>query len=282
MQTESLDLDFLRDIREVTGYVLISHVDVQKIVLPSLMIIRGRSLFKLNVGEEQYALIVTLSKMENLEMPALRDILRGSVGFFNNYNLCHMKDIHWEEILAGHPYTMNYQYNFTHPERECPACDVSCKGGCWGEGAHNCQKFSKVNCSPQCHQGRCFGPNPRECCHLFCAGGCVGPKQSDCLACQNFYDDGVCKQECPPMIRYNPITYSWENNPEGKYAYGATCVKDCPEHLIKDIGACVRSCPPGKKAVNRECVACDGPCPKSEYHSKAQHCSSVDNEYPKR
>ena len=45
-------------------------------------------------------------------------------------------------------------------------------------------------------------------------------------ACRNFYDDGVCKQECPPMQRYNPIKYKWEKNPDGKYAYGATCVRD--------------------------------------------------------
>lgn len=24
----------------------------------------------------------------------------------------------------------------------------------------------------------------------FCAGGCTGPTQKDCLACKNFYDDG--------------------------------------------------------------------------------------------
>jgi len=66
-------------------------------------------------------------------------------------------------------------------------------------------------------------------------------------ACRNFYDDGVCTQECPAMQRYNSITYSWETNPNGKYAYGATCVKNCPEHLLKDNGACVRSCPPKKK-----------------------------------
>ena len=65
------------------------------------------------------------------------------------------------------------------------------------------------------------------------------------------------------MMRYNPATYSWEANPEGKYAYGATCVKNCPEHLLKDNGACVRSCPSNKKAVNGECVPCDGPCPKN-------------------
>lgn len=33
------------------------------------------------------------------------------------------------------------------------------------------------------------------------------------------------------MRRYNPATYSWESNPEGKYAYGATCVKNCPGKL---------------------------------------------------
>ena len=37
--------------------------------------------------------------------------------------------------------------------------------------------------------------------------------------------------------------FRWERDPKGKYAYGATCVKECPEHLLKDNGACVRSCP---------------------------------------
>lgn len=72
LQDKTLDLSFLQDIREVTGYVLISHVDVKRIVLPNLQIIRGRALFKLNVREEEFALMVTFSNMENLEMPALR------------------------------------------------------------------------------------------------------------------------------------------------------------------------------------------------------------------
>ncbi|KAI1292179.1 Epidermal growth factor receptor [Halotydeus destructor] len=264
LQDKNVDLSFLNDIREVTGYVLISHVDVPRVVLPNLRIIRGRSLFTLNIRGDELALVVTLTKLENLEMPALRDILTGSVGFFDNYNLCHIRTINWDEILTGPKAKTIYVYNFTQPERECPPCHDSCEDGCWGEGPHNCQKFSKINCSPQCHQGRCFGPNPRECCHLFCAGGCTGPKQSDCLACRNFNDDGTCKQECPPMMRYNPSTYSWETNPEGKYAYGATCVRTCPDHLLKDNGACVRSCPANKKNNNKgECVPCDGPCPKN-------------------
>ncbi|XP_046400809.1 epidermal growth factor receptor isoform X2 [Ischnura elegans] len=277
LQDEDLDLSFLQYIREVTGYVLISHVDVRRIVLPRLQIIRGRTLFKLSVHDEEFALLATLSKMHNLELPALRDILQGSVGLLNNYNLCHVKTINWEEIITGPNAKKIYVYNFSNPERECPPCHHSCKKGCWGEGPENCQKFSKINCSPQCYQGRCFGANPRECCHLFCAGGCTGPKQSDCLACRNFYDDGVCKQECPAMQRYNPTKYSWETNPNGKYAYGATCVKNCPEHLLKDNGACVRSCPPKKMAVNGECVPCDGPCPKTCEGVKILHSGNVDN-----
>lgn len=72
LQDEHLDLSFLQHIREVTGYVLITHVDVNKIVLPRLQIIRGRTQFKLAVKEEEFSLLVMLSKMNNLELPALR------------------------------------------------------------------------------------------------------------------------------------------------------------------------------------------------------------------
>jgi len=72
LQFEHLDLTFLQSIREVTGYVLISHVDVRRVVLPALQIIRGRTLFKTNVlYDEGFALIVTLSNMHSLELPAL-------------------------------------------------------------------------------------------------------------------------------------------------------------------------------------------------------------------
>lgn len=276
LQDENLDLSFLQYIREVTGYVLISHVDIKRIVLPKLQIIRGRTLFKINVHDEEFALMVTLSKMYSLELPALRDVLNGSVGLFNNYNLCHIKTLNWSEIITDTKGKYVYVYNFTSPEREC-SCDKHCEAGCWGEGKENCQQFSKINCSPQCEFGRCFGPNPRECCHLFCAGGCTGPKQSDCIACKNFYDDGMCTQECPSMQVYDMTSYSWIPNPNGKYAYGATCVKNCPEHLLKDSGACVRTCPPNKKAVNGECVPCDGPCPKTCQADGLIHAGNIDN-----
>ena len=65
---------------QVTGYVLISYVDVRRLVLPSLQIIRGRTLFKLNVRDEEFSLMVTMSKMFSLEMPALRGETRDFQG----------------------------------------------------------------------------------------------------------------------------------------------------------------------------------------------------------
>lgn len=72
LQNGHYDLSFLQYIREVTGYVLISHIDIKKVVLPRLQIIRGRTLFKVNTEIEEYSLFVTYSQMYNLELPALR------------------------------------------------------------------------------------------------------------------------------------------------------------------------------------------------------------------
>ncbi|KAG1701737.1 Epidermal growth factor receptor [Nymphon striatum] len=260
------DMSFLNHIREVTGYVLISHVDVKHVILPNLQIIRGRNLFKPSIRDDEFGLMVTMNNMLTVEI----------VGIIKNFNLCHVKTINWTEVISGRTAQYIYNYNFTTSERECPPCHESCKS-CWGDGKHNCQKFSKIICAPQCHQGRCYGEDPRQCCHLFCAGGCTGPKQSDCLACKNFYEDGMCKQECPPMKIYNPSTYLWEHNPHGKYAYGATCVKNCPEHLLKDSGACVRNCPKGKKPENGECVPCRGPCPKTCSGVKVVSGGNIEN-----
>ena len=57
------------------------------------------------------------------------DILKGSVGILNNYNLCHIKTIKWEEIITGPRSKYVYVYNFTEPERDCTPCHESCKDG---------------------------------------------------------------------------------------------------------------------------------------------------------
>jgi len=126
----------------------------------------------------------------------------------NNYNLCHIKTINWKEIITGQDARYLYVYRFAEPERDCTPCHESCEAGCWGEGVHNCQKFSKMNCSPQCGGGRCFGPRPRECCHQYCAGGCTGPTQSDCLVgCHGNAIKGLYWTEATVIIFTHFIIY---------------------------------------------------------------------------
>lgn len=55
----------------------------------------------MNYIDEQFGLFVTYSQMHTLELPALRDILAGSVGLMYNFNLCHVLSINWDEIITG-------------------------------------------------------------------------------------------------------------------------------------------------------------------------------------
>jgi hypothetical protein len=47
-------------------------------------------------------------------------------------------------------------------------------------------------------------------------------------ACKHYFNDGECVSRCPPHQIYNPYTLTMEENPKGKFAYGALCKKDCP------------------------------------------------------
>uniref|UniRef100_A0A8C2JPU0 Receptor protein-tyrosine kinase n=1 Tax=Cyprinus carpio TaxID=7962 RepID=A0A8C2JPU0_CYPCA len=111
-------------------------------------------------------------------------------------------------------------------------CDPSCyNGSCWGPGPQNCQKMTKVICAEQC-SGRCKGPKPIDCCNEHCAAGCTGPKPTDCLVRTDFQDEGTCKDACPRLMLYDPNTHQLAPNPNGKYSFGATCIKICPRKAI--------------------------------------------------
>uniref|UniRef100_A0A3Q2DFU2 Receptor protein-tyrosine kinase n=1 Tax=Cyprinodon variegatus TaxID=28743 RepID=A0A3Q2DFU2_CYPVA len=146
-------------------------------------------------------------------------------------------------------------------------CHSNCfNGSCWASGKENCQTLTKLNCAQQCSK-RCKGPSPSDCCNEHCAAGCTGPRPTDCLACRAFQDDGVCKDSCPGLQRYDPNLHQLVPNPHGKYNFGATCVKSCPHnYVVSDHGACVRACSGNTYEKDeggvRKCVKCDGLCPK--------------------
>lgn len=273
LQDSNYNLSFLKTIQEVTGYVLIAMVDVERIQFHSLSIIRGRELFKTTEGE--FALMITSSKMRYIEMPALQDIVSGSVGIVENENLCYMDKIDWETIIDDTSRYRTYKV-FSNSNLVCPPCHSSCNDQCWSDSQNMCQQTQPYSCHQKCASKRCYGHASTQCCHPFCVGGCNGPSERDCFACRNFYNEGECMQECPSINRYNPVQFQWEPNPLGRYAHGSTCVKECPGHLLRDNGACVKKCPPNKRSQGDECISCVGPCPKECQGVDTVHSGNIE------
>uniref|UniRef100_A0A8C7UHG7 Receptor protein-tyrosine kinase n=1 Tax=Oncorhynchus mykiss TaxID=8022 RepID=A0A8C7UHG7_ONCMY len=248
------DLSFLRSIQEVGGYVLIALNTANRIPLDNLRIIRGHTLY-----DSGFALAVVLNYNKSMragttELPltSLTEILKGGVKFSDN-QLCNVETIQWLDIVNS-----NSKPNI---------CDPGCfNGSCWAPGPEHCQTLTKLNCAQQCSK-RCKGPSPIDCCNEHCAAGCTGPRPTDCLACRDFQDDGMCKDSCPRLLLYDRNLHQLVNNPDGKYNFGATCVKTCPHnYVVTDHGACVRTCSGDTYEVDeggvRKCKKCDGLCPK--------------------
>ncbi|XP_008281822.1 receptor tyrosine-protein kinase erbB-2 [Stegastes partitus] len=153
-----------------------------------------------------------------------------------------------------------------------PRCSSVCEKSCWGETAQDCQTLTRINCASGCQ--RCKGPLPNDCCHVQCAAGCTGPKDSDCLACRHFNNSGVCIKECPPPTIYDPLTFQTKPNPNKKFTFGATCIKTCPYNYLAMEVACTLFCPRDNQEViisnpdgleTQKCEPCRDDCPKVCY-----------------
>ncbi|XP_010765958.1 epidermal growth factor receptor [Notothenia coriiceps] len=227
------NLSFLMSIEEVGGYVLIALNTAEEIPLQNLRIIRGHSLYEGSFGLAVLSNYdkVTGNATKTLLLTSLTEILKGGVKFLYNQP-CNLETIKWYDIVNG-----DNKPKMVLPSDISPSycsknrCDSSClNGSCWAPGIQNCQTFTKLNCAEQCSK-RCKGPSPGDCCNEHCAAGCTGPRPNDCLACRDFQDDGVCKDSCPGLMRYDPNLHQLVPNPHGKYNFGATCVKSCPRKI---------------------------------------------------
>uniref|UniRef100_A0A8C9WAN6 Receptor protein-tyrosine kinase n=1 Tax=Scleropages formosus TaxID=113540 RepID=A0A8C9WAN6_SCLFO len=257
------DLSFLQDIAEVQGYVLISHVSVDVIPLDNLRIIRGSQLYN-----SSYALAVLDNTVKSaggpglreLRMKSLTEILLGGVYIWGNPQLCfpNPQRMQWSDVLdeQNPQKVLHLQprslFVATHAVLLCAVTHLQCASGCL----------------------RCKGPHPNDCCHKQCAAGCTGPKDTDCLACRHFNDNGVCKDNCPSANIYDPVTFQLKPNKNKKFSFGATCVKECPRNYLAMEMACTMVCPNSNQEVivtdtegnmTNKCEKCDGDCPKVCY-----------------
>jgi epidermal growth factor receptor len=95
-------LDFLKHIREVSGYILFHHANVKDVILPNLRVIRGTvgKLPRMWWAYSEHALFVSESTINTLQLPSLRVILHGSV-VTKNTTVCYWHTIKWDEILES-------------------------------------------------------------------------------------------------------------------------------------------------------------------------------------
>uniref|UniRef100_A0A673M829 Receptor protein-tyrosine kinase n=1 Tax=Sinocyclocheilus rhinocerous TaxID=307959 RepID=A0A673M829_9TELE len=261
------DLSFLQGIVEVQGYVLIAHVSVHSVPLDNLRIIRGSQLYN-----SSYALAVhnnihysqTELSLRELHLRSLTEILLGGVYVWGNPQLCFPQKINWEDTVTKD------ENKLLHLQDIPKNCELTSR-----ELYHHtsdCLMLTFVHCSSGCL--RCKGPKPNDCCHVQCAAGCTGPKDTDCLACRHFNDSGTCKDNCPPPSIYDPNTFQSKPNKDKKFNFGATCVKQCPHNYLAMEVACTMVCPKANKEVitvepdgkeTQKCEKCEGECPKVCY-----------------
>uniref|UniRef100_A0A673MB01 Receptor protein-tyrosine kinase n=1 Tax=Sinocyclocheilus rhinocerous TaxID=307959 RepID=A0A673MB01_9TELE len=250
------DLSFLQGIVEVQGYVLIAHVSVHSVPLDNLRIIRGSQLYN-----SSYALAVhnnihysqTELSLRELHLRSLTEILLGGVYVWGNPQLCFPQKINWEDTVTKD------ENKLLHLQDIPKNCELTSR-----------ELYHHTSDCPCCSSG----PKPNDCCHVQCAAGCTGPKDTDCLACRHFNDSGTCKDNCPPPSIYDPNTFQSKPNKDKKFNFGATCVKQCPHNYLAMEVACTMVCPKANKEVitvepdgkeTQKCEKCEGECPKVCY-----------------
>ncbi|PNF38775.1 Insulin receptor [Cryptotermes secundus] len=163
------------ELREITDYLLVYRVagltSLGKL-FPNLTVIRGNSLFV------DYALVVyEMFQLQEIGLRSLTAVLRGSVRFDKNPELCYVDTVDWRSILRNGEH-------FAASNKEvplCPSCPASCESAnCWGPGVCHSLRKNETNC------------------HRLCLGGCTGLGSDQCSACTSVVDEhGVCVDSCP-------------------------------------------------------------------------------------
>lgn len=281
------------DLREVTDYLLFFRVEglsTLSRLFPNLAVIRGNELV------ENYALIIyEMMHLQRINLPNLTDILRGSVRFESNPNLCFVETIYWEAICKRSFSPHFIKDNKLNCKDQCPQncsnsgirLDLNRFSIGTKEQEHDRSSFCWTNqdCQELCAADdgmMALPPAPGGgCCHRHCGGGCYERGRSDrCYSCRYFIQGDHCREVCDSRL----------------FEYKGRCLTELEctsiiEPVLSDQcnlsfensstsnlkpirvsnngpGKCQSECPPGyeEDPLNKNrCVACDrGKCRKGK------------------
>ncbi|KAI6174995.1 Receptor protein-tyrosine kinase [Aphelenchoides bicaudatus] len=256
---------FLRDLEEITGYLVIFNVQLERIDFPKLKIIWGSKLYQGN------ALEINTCSLHVLNFPSLRSIESGNVKISMSPNLCFMQqNVDFFELL-GINYKSRLRISGQTMCRQTTQCHQRCQDkSCFGPLASDCQVVYRRNCA-KCSSGMCYADEHgnTHCCDDACTAGCFGDGEDKCMACKHYEEDGRCVTSCRGNSEYNSTAMIRRpiKEQQKRYYYGKLCVPSCPASmLIEEDRFCVARCSPGfyrnHLEDERRCVPCNGECPK--------------------
>ncbi|GMR51314.1 hypothetical protein PMAYCL1PPCAC_21509, partial [Pristionchus mayeri] len=295
-------LDFLDDIEEVKGYIIIYKTELERISFKNLKIIWG------DAAPDGGALMIEANtKLKVVSMPNLRSIDKGKISMQGTKKACHIHDkIIVEEILVNRSRLEWFKNDVEPVKTYCAkkkvACHPSCNDACWGPEEGDCQAIYRSGCPKSCESGQCYvdpETNQKACCNSQCVAGCTGPTSKDCNFCTNFMQckdkdlptqECRCVEQCTSRRKYNRQTGQLEDNPEGYYSVdNRHCEKECPAARLVQDDVCVEHCGPGMyydvTKGDKMCRKCDGACPKickfeamldAENIMQLQNCTEIE------
>ncbi|RWS28280.1 Insulin-like peptide receptor [Leptotrombidium deliense] len=265
---------------EITDYFLMNRVfglhSIGKL-FPNLAVIRGREL------EHNYAFIVWDMQLQQIGLTNLMAIVRGNVFIEANPKLCYADTIDWNIIAPSSSHIIRNN----RPRSQCQNClsnkcpkynagktpkELRDRVGdnyqrlCWND--QQCQTICPKECPNSCNQ-----KNPEECCHESCIGGCVGPNNTDCIACKKLIHQNMCVDKCPPdyyeVAEFLKPPFNWylERRCVSERECIAMSTRKRSFKVFNDNGnaLCLSHCPNGYKqdpSNHNKCEKCDGMCRK--------------------
>uniref|UniRef100_A0A915J742 receptor protein-tyrosine kinase n=1 Tax=Romanomermis culicivorax TaxID=13658 RepID=A0A915J742_ROMCU len=227
---------------------------------------------EINHFESSYALMVFQNpQLETLSIPKLRAIHNGKISLNTNQRLCHWKTLDFRQLL-GDDFRLRLDIS-KNTFSKCIPGDSQCHprcSHCFDKTINGCQQIYRNDCALQCSTGTCYNTSsPLYCCHKECLGGCTGPTDNDCIACNSMRFGQKCVESCPSKNVYNKLLATYQFDPNGTYSFNRECVQECPVHMRIYRDGCVSRCPDGHYEDDQNCVPCRGACPKTCMISEA-------------
>ncbi|KFD68362.1 hypothetical protein M514_07346 [Trichuris suis] len=288
---QDFELAAMPNVREITGSLLVFQVvGLQSLgtIFPNLRIIRGNSLVY------NYALVLFQNPhLREIGLSNLTEISKGGVRIFNNAELCYVNTVDWVKLCRE-----DFAHVVVEGNKDPNLCSEKCTNqskfcvkhrasgskdsfinACWNHdtcqtGAHVppyrwcVALLTALACPKECTE-RGLACNttmqPSFCCHPMCAGGCTGPEDTDCYACQHVHYEGRCLKRCPTGLYElsNRRCISRQECISRGVVKDEVTGDDLYYKALEAEGVCVLRCPPNyEEDPNdpRKCIPCKGIC----------------------